>query len=449
MSAFSLPKMHDKETPPNTPTQSPSEPTMSLEVTQEFVDKLQLLVAPKTVVEGSSKVQITPTPVSVDSKTEEERLRASREEYKSINEVWDKQASSYIIADSVASASVDELDEYLFIHRKRSDRKSLVTASYVDIKSKHLQEILINVLGDKDAANDNLDDRRFDAEIALANDRRAFQVVQERLVERSHEAEARSQHHQNLLTEALAQMASDRETYRLTLSISPEADFLLLRVVTCEGSQIRLRDRILSPSGADDLFEQLQRANHDIKQYVIWVGMARQVLARRDTTYSTVREAWHLRQVLWVLPAASYTDIRRSWVRLSDHNATNELERKGITLSVSNGRLQYSDANARHAQINRRKRKRTTRWPRARSRSRSPRGDDRARPSNCSRSPVRGRTEWAKRSPSVDAQDALDSADSAVQLAGGSRVCGPTADIVFDEESMQTVKRIEDIMENE
>ena len=102
---------------------------------------------------------------------------------------------------------------------------------------------------DKDAANDNLDDRRFDTEMALANGRRAFQVVQQDLIERSREAEARSRHIENLLTESLTQMANERENYRLTRSIKPVADFLLLRVVTCESTQIRMRHRILSPRG--------------------------------------------------------------------------------------------------------------------------------------------------------------------------------------------------------
>lgn len=86
---------------------------------------------------------------------------------------------------------------------------------------------------EKDTENDNLDNRRYDAEIALANDRRTVQIVQQDLVDRSQAAEARSWQTENLLTKSLAQMANKRENYRLTLSIEPKADFLLLRVVTC------------------------------------------------------------------------------------------------------------------------------------------------------------------------------------------------------------------------
>ena len=51
--------MYAEGTPPNSPTYSSSEPTMYLQVIQELVDKLQLLVLRKNVVEGSSKVEIT------------------------------------------------------------------------------------------------------------------------------------------------------------------------------------------------------------------------------------------------------------------------------------------------------------------------------------------------------------------------------------------------------
>ena len=80
--------MHAEETPPNSPTEHASEPTVSLQVTQELVDRLQLLVPTKNVVEGSSKVEITQVPASEDSNLEEARLRASKVEFKSVNEVY-------------------------------------------------------------------------------------------------------------------------------------------------------------------------------------------------------------------------------------------------------------------------------------------------------------------------------------------------------------------------
>ena len=80
--------MHVEGTPPNSPTQSASEPTVFLQVTQELVDRLQLLVPTKNVVEGSSKVEIAQVPASEDPNLEEARPRASRVEYKSVNEVY-------------------------------------------------------------------------------------------------------------------------------------------------------------------------------------------------------------------------------------------------------------------------------------------------------------------------------------------------------------------------
>ena len=194
----------------------------------------------------------------------------------------------------------------------------------------------------RDAANEELDDRRFDAEVALANDRRTFQ---EHLVEQSLEAEARLQHKDNLLTEALAQMAKDREEYQITISTTPDAGFRLLRVVNLEASRIRIRDRILSVQGADELLTQLELANHDLHQYALLISMAWRVLPL--ATYSSVREAWHLHQVLWVLPKSSFNDVREFWAKSSGWNGMDELERQGFSQSPTDWRLLYSNPESR------------------------------------------------------------------------------------------------------
>ena len=80
--------MHTAETPPESPLQSSPQPSIFLEVTQNLVDKLQLLVPSKTVVEGSSEVQITEIPTVEDSKPTEARRRASKVDYKNVNEVY-------------------------------------------------------------------------------------------------------------------------------------------------------------------------------------------------------------------------------------------------------------------------------------------------------------------------------------------------------------------------
>lgn len=135
------------------------------------------------------------------------------------------------------------------------------------VQTDHLQDELSQLrqeLESKDANNDELEDDRFDAEVALANNRRAFESIQRDLIERSRNADARSLHKGNLLSEVLAQMAKDRQEYHLTLSTKPDADFLLLRLVAFEGSRICLHDRVLSLKGADELLEQLELVNHDI-----------------------------------------------------------------------------------------------------------------------------------------------------------------------------------------
>ena len=325
----------------------------------------------------------------------------------------------------------------------------------------------------RDAANEELDDRRFDAEVALANDRRAFDIVQNDLVERSREAEARSRHKENLLTEALAQMAREGEEYRLTISTKPENDFLLLRVVNCEASRIRIRDRLLSVEGANELLKQLELANHDISQYAFLIGMERKVLP--SATFSSVRKAWHFRQVLWVLPISSYhDDVRHFWVETSTWNAMGELERQGFALSREDGKLQYSNPQSPFKSAVRQisaegngsgGRKRKASPPqkfRARSRSRSPTRDARVREPKRERSPIRAGRETgpgrSQRPPpqsiglpstSSGSQNALDSHSSALQSTRDAEVSNDGAVAAVGQESMQTVGRIEEIMENE
>jgi hypothetical protein len=81
-------RMHTADTPPDSPLQSSSQLTIFVEVTQDLVDKLQLLVPSKAVVEGSSKVQITEISSSEESKPKEARPRASKVDYKNVNEVY-------------------------------------------------------------------------------------------------------------------------------------------------------------------------------------------------------------------------------------------------------------------------------------------------------------------------------------------------------------------------
>lgn len=314
---------------------------------------------------------------------------------------------------------------------------------------------------EKDAVNDDLEDRRFDAEVALANDRRALQIVQQSLVERSQEAETRLRHNEDLLTASLAQLASEREHYRLTLSIKPEADFLLLRVLTYEGRQTRMRDRILSPSGANELLEQLEQASHDLSKYIFLTGMNRRPLSPEETSYSSIRLLWREKQVLWVVPAASYAGLPISWIagydssKDSNLTAMAELEREGFTLDVEEGKLVYSGREAEQSLDNQRKRKRVTQWPRAYARnrrtdrSRSPTRDDRAGARFRSKSRDHGRADLARRTVFPGSHNATIATSSALERMENSQESGLTIDAVGDEETAQTAERIEDVMEDE
>jgi hypothetical protein len=77
---------------------------------------------------------------------------------------WDSKAYEYKIVDSVPSPDVSELDEYVFVVRKRvgkcshalicasltcpSDKKTGEVIAFVDIKSPGLRDILRDVLKD-------------------------------------------------------------------------------------------------------------------------------------------------------------------------------------------------------------------------------------------------------------------------------------------------------------
>jgi hypothetical protein len=354
----------------------------------------------------------------------------------------------------------------------------------LDVRSVDMQELQAELhrlredIERKDAVNEGLDDRRFDAEVALANDRRAFAIAQNELLERSLAAEAQSRHKENLLTEALAQMAKDREEYRLTILATPEADFRLLRVVSYQASRVLIRDKILSADGADELLKHLELANHDLDQHVFLIGMTWKVLARSNTTFPNIRRAWRSHQVLWVLPTSSYHDIRNCWAKNPTGYIMGELKREGFFLSSDGGKLQYSHPESRRSPFRSavqqgsrgangsggRKQKASSppkRIP-ARSRSRSPIRESRVREWRRDRSPIRevgepgsarsqGRNHRRFRllSTSPGPPNVPESSSLALQLAGGAQLSMHEASGTVDEERMQTVERIEDIMENE
>ncbi|KAF8847949.1 hypothetical protein BDZ45DRAFT_811180 [Acephala macrosclerotiorum] len=73
--------------------------------------------------------------------------RASKLEFKTVNEVWDEEESEYKIEEPSA-AKVNTMDEYVFVMRTRIDRRTKDPTFYIDLKSEDLRDILREVLKD-------------------------------------------------------------------------------------------------------------------------------------------------------------------------------------------------------------------------------------------------------------------------------------------------------------
>ncbi|KAF3484338.1 uncharacterized protein GIQ15_03662 [Arthroderma uncinatum] len=71
-----------------------------------------------------------------------QRVRASKLEYKAVEEVWDEREKRYKISGAVETPKVTELDEYLFVVRSRTYIHTTQPMVYIDIKSEGLRDIL-------------------------------------------------------------------------------------------------------------------------------------------------------------------------------------------------------------------------------------------------------------------------------------------------------------------
>lgn len=129
------------DTPPSSPTLLPSGQAITIENVREFVDILKALVAIPTPVE---------TPAAAEnSQPEEAKARASRLEYKAVDEVWDDTASKYkIVESSTPTPKADKFDEYIFVARMRIDKKTNDATYFIDVKSEGLRDILRSVMQD-------------------------------------------------------------------------------------------------------------------------------------------------------------------------------------------------------------------------------------------------------------------------------------------------------------
>ncbi|KAH8759552.1 hypothetical protein F5882DRAFT_453760 [Hyaloscypha sp. PMI_1271] len=116
----------------------------------------QLIVTTKHVqqffdfLKSLSTKQGPPPPAAADkSGPEEAPARASKLEFKAVNEVWDAKAFKYKIVESIAPPDEEnELDQYIFVVRTRSDRTTEKQTHHVDIKSEGLRDVLRSVLED-------------------------------------------------------------------------------------------------------------------------------------------------------------------------------------------------------------------------------------------------------------------------------------------------------------
>ncbi|KMU73626.1 hypothetical protein CISG_10211 [Coccidioides immitis RMSCC 3703] len=84
---------------------------------------------------------------SKKNKEKDKRIRASRMDYKTVVEVWDKKALKYKIAESIVDDSkLDNLDKYMFVIREHIDGELKESTTYIDVKSDVLRDILQDLL---------------------------------------------------------------------------------------------------------------------------------------------------------------------------------------------------------------------------------------------------------------------------------------------------------------
>ncbi|KAI9766368.1 MAG: hypothetical protein M1840_006632 [Geoglossum simile] len=154
-----VPTSSKPNTPPRTPTQSVG-PIISLHQIQQLLEALSRAVP--------SKEESKPAEIEVDNENEEgPKARASKLEFKMVNETWSKSAYKYTIAESqeCSTKEDDKWVEYIFVIRKKfgmdltlfseftdndasQDKENKYYTEYVDVKSEGLQDILREIFKD-------------------------------------------------------------------------------------------------------------------------------------------------------------------------------------------------------------------------------------------------------------------------------------------------------------
>ncbi|KAK0628680.1 P-loop containing nucleoside triphosphate hydrolase protein [Bombardia bombarda] len=107
----------------------------------QFVAAVDALITSKTAPNTSAASKKAP------SKEQQPAERASKLEYKRVDETWNEQSGKYKIAESSGSDS-NELDQYLFVVRDRIDKNTHETTSFIDIKSAFIRDALRDICQD-------------------------------------------------------------------------------------------------------------------------------------------------------------------------------------------------------------------------------------------------------------------------------------------------------------
>ncbi|KAL8870950.1 MAG: hypothetical protein Q9198_007513 [Flavoplaca austrocitrina] len=144
-------------TPPGSPVYMPED---SLCVQVGTIDRFEhavgKLVRALEKLDSRGKTEDAKLEATKQVEAKKPKIRASKLEYKLIDEVWDDGTSKYKIVDSAALPEmVTDLDEYVFVVRARTDAKTehpekgaSEQVFYVDVKSEGLRDVLRIVLRD-------------------------------------------------------------------------------------------------------------------------------------------------------------------------------------------------------------------------------------------------------------------------------------------------------------
>ncbi|CRG82660.1 hypothetical protein PISL3812_00004 [Talaromyces islandicus] len=140
---LSEPRCVEAEAPSDTLQTAPWAPITRKDLSQLFTDALGM--KPHSIPDGPG-----PAGPDRDERTEQiesrPRICASKMEWKTVSEIWDPKEYAYKVSDSPPVQDVTKLDEYIFVVRRRIDKKTDDATYFVDIKSQSLRDILRVVL---------------------------------------------------------------------------------------------------------------------------------------------------------------------------------------------------------------------------------------------------------------------------------------------------------------